>query len=171
MLRRAALHFGHKLLLLHPPVLEPDGDLPLRQVGHCWNLPPLVLGDEFVGGVLFLQFFELELGVRYPLLSASAERRAVVLVRHHICLKADKEKRDNAGGLRTRLRTPGHIHPVIHAHSVSVMFSACGLKDEDSDFMIGADWTSILQHWQATWWMSAVCKQHGHKADLHSIVR
>lgn len=29
VLRRAALHFGHELLLLHPPVLEPDGDLPL----------------------------------------------------------------------------------------------------------------------------------------------
>lgn len=85
MLRSAGLHFGHELLLLHPPVLEPDGDLPLRQVGRGRDLPPLVLGDEFVSGVLFLQFFELELGVRYPLLPAPAERRAVVLVRHHIC--------------------------------------------------------------------------------------
>lgn len=85
MLRRAALHFGHELLLLHPPVLEPDGDLPLRQVGRGGDLPPLVLGDEFVCGVLFLQFFQLDLGVRYPLLPAPAERRAVVLVRHHIC--------------------------------------------------------------------------------------
>lgn len=85
MLRRAGLHFGHELLLFHPSVLEPDGDLPLRQVGRGGDLPPLVLGDEFVGRVLFLQFFQLDLSVRYPLLPAPAERRTVVLVRHHIC--------------------------------------------------------------------------------------
>lgn len=87
MLRRGGLHFSHELLLLHPPVLEPDGDLPLRQVDRGGNLPPLILGDEFVGRVLFLQFFELEFGVRYPFLPAPAERRAVVLVSHHVCWK------------------------------------------------------------------------------------
>lgn len=102
MLRRSALHFGHELLLLHPPVLEPDGDLPLRQVGRGGDLPPLVLGDEFVGCVLFLQFFQLDLGVRYSLLSAPAERRAVVLVRHHICGQREE------GSLRTWLHKPGH---------------------------------------------------------------
>lgn len=87
-LRRAALHFGHELLLLHPPVLEPDCDLPLRQVGRGRYLPPLVLGDEFIGGVLFLQLLQLDLGVRYPLLPAATERRAVVLMCHHICLES-----------------------------------------------------------------------------------
>lgn len=83
--RRTGLHFGHELLLLHPPVLEPDGDLPLGQVGRGRYFPPLVLGDELVGRVLLLQLLELQLGVRDPLLPPAAERRAFVLVRHHIC--------------------------------------------------------------------------------------
>lgn len=93
MLRRSGLHFCHELLLLHPPVLEPDGDLPLRQVGGSGDLPPLVLGYEFVGSVFFLQLLQLHLGVGDPLLSAAAERRAVMLMSHHICERADREKR------------------------------------------------------------------------------
>lgn len=54
-LRSAGLHFGHKLLLLHPPVLEPDGDLALRQVGRSRDFSPLFLGDELVSGVLLLE--------------------------------------------------------------------------------------------------------------------
>lgn len=100
-LRRAALDFGYELLLLHPPVLEPDGYLPLRQVGRGGNLPPLVLGDEFVCSVLFLQFFQLDLGVRYPFLPATTERRAVMLVRHHICLKTNGQRGGQPGVLRT----------------------------------------------------------------------
>lgn len=90
VLRRVALHFGHELLLLHPPVLEPNGDLPLRQVGGGGDLPPLVFGDELVRGVFFLQLFQLDFGVRYSLLPAPPERRTVVLVRHHVCWKADR---------------------------------------------------------------------------------
>lgn len=85
MLRRTVLHLGHELLLLHPSVLEPDGDLPLRQVSCGGDPPPLVLGDEFVCRVLLLQLFQLDLGVRYSFLPATAEWRALVLVHHHIC--------------------------------------------------------------------------------------
>lgn len=84
LLGRAGLDFGHKLFLLDAPVLEPDGDLALGQVGGGGDLPPLVLGDELVGGVLLLQLLQLQLGIRDALLSAAAEGRAVVLVRHHV---------------------------------------------------------------------------------------
>lgn len=85
MLRRAVFHFCHKLLLLYPPILEPDSDLPLRKVGRGRNLLPLVLRDEFVGGVFFLQLLQLHLCVRYPLLPSSTKRGTFLLVGNHIC--------------------------------------------------------------------------------------
>lgn len=58
------LGFTDEFLLLHPPVLEPDGNLTLREVGGSRDAPPLVFGDELAGCVLFLQLLELNLGVR-----------------------------------------------------------------------------------------------------------
>lgn len=72
-LRRAGLDFGDEFLFFYPPVLKPNGDLPLGQVSDGRNLSPLVLCDKFVGAVLFLQFLQLHLGVGYSLLSAAAE--------------------------------------------------------------------------------------------------
>ena len=56
------------LLALHPPVLEPDLDLPLRQVEVPRQLPPLLLGHVRVEEELLLQLQGLELGVGLPLL-------------------------------------------------------------------------------------------------------
>lgn len=42
------------LLVLHPPVLEPDLHLPLRQVEVPGQLPPLLLRDVRVEQELFL---------------------------------------------------------------------------------------------------------------------
>lgn len=153
MLWRGALHFGHELLLLHPPVLEPDGDLPLRQVGRGGDLPPLVLGDEFVGCVLFLQFFQLNLGVRYSLLSAPAERRAVVLVRHDICGQRE-------GSLRTWLHMPGHTSTAFLARSftdISVPCCFSGINGDHREAMLGVHWPSIPPLRLKTWWTCDVC--------------
>lgn len=65
--------FVDNLFLLHPPVLEPDCHLSLCQVSLRGYPSPFVLGDEFIGGVLPLQFFELHLGVGHALLSATAD--------------------------------------------------------------------------------------------------
>lgn len=84
LLWSAAFNFGNKFLFLYPPVLKPDCDLPLGQVGYRRNLSPLVFRDEFVGGILFLQFLKLHFGVRYPFLSTSAKRAPVMLVGNNI---------------------------------------------------------------------------------------
>ena len=52
----ARLGFTDEFLLLDPAVLEPNGDLALREVGARGNAPPLVFGDELAGCILFLQF-------------------------------------------------------------------------------------------------------------------
>ena len=56
------------LLALHPAVLEPDLDLPLRQVQVPRQLPPLLLRDVRVEEELLLQLERLVLGVGLPLL-------------------------------------------------------------------------------------------------------
>lgn len=57
------------LLVLHPPVLEPDLHLTLRQVQIARQLPALLLGDVGVEEELLLQLQRLELGVGFPLLA------------------------------------------------------------------------------------------------------
>lgn len=57
------------LLVLHPPVLEPDLDLSLREVQVPRELPPLLLGDVRVEEELLLQLEGLELGVRLAFLA------------------------------------------------------------------------------------------------------
>ncbi len=81
---RAGLNFGNEFFFFNPPVLKPNSDLTLGQVGSRWNLSPLVLCDEFVGCIFFLQFLELYFCVRYPLLSTSTEWAPVMLVGHNI---------------------------------------------------------------------------------------
>ena len=61
----------------------PDGHLSLCQTCLRGYPSPLILGDEFVGGVLPLQFFELHLGVRHALLSPSAD--GAVSSRYRVC--------------------------------------------------------------------------------------
>lgn len=56
-------------LVLHPPVLEPDLDLTLRQVEIARQLPAFLLRNVGVEQELFLQFQCLEFGVRFPLLA------------------------------------------------------------------------------------------------------
>ena len=48
--------FTDEFLLLHPAVLEPDGNLALREVSSGGDTSPLVFGDEFAGSVFFFQF-------------------------------------------------------------------------------------------------------------------
>ena len=51
------------LLLLHPAVLEPDFDLPLRQAQHVGQLDATPSGQVAVEFELFLQLQGLEAGV------------------------------------------------------------------------------------------------------------
>lgn len=78
-----ALEFIDDFLLLNAPVLKPDCHLSLCQVCLSGYSPPFVLGDEFIGGVLPFQFFELHLGVWHTLLSPTADR--VVSTRNSVC--------------------------------------------------------------------------------------
>lgn len=73
----AAFDFGDDFLFLHPPVLKPNSDLSLREVGDGGDLSPLVLGDEFVAGVFLLQLLQLPLAIRDPFLPTPAEGAAV----------------------------------------------------------------------------------------------
>lgn len=69
-----ALELIDNFFLLYPPVLEPDRHLSLCQVRLRGYPSPFVLGDEFVGGVLPLQFFELHLSVWHAFLSPTTDR-------------------------------------------------------------------------------------------------
>lgn len=81
------LGFAHHLLLLDPPVLEPDSHLALGQVGGGRNPPPLLFGDEFAGRVLLLQLLQLDFGVRDPLLSPPPITADFGLQGDHVCKK------------------------------------------------------------------------------------
>ncbi len=59
------------LLVLHPPILEPDLDLTFRQVEIARQFPALLLRHVGVKQELFLQFERLEFRVRFPLLAHS----------------------------------------------------------------------------------------------------
>ena len=65
LLRRLPLRI---LLVLHPPILEPDLHLPLRQVEVASQLPPLLLRNVGVEKELFLQLERLELRVGFTFL-------------------------------------------------------------------------------------------------------
>lgn len=65
----SGLEFIDDFFLFDPPVLEPDCDLPLREVCRGWYPPPFVLGNEFVRSVFPFEFFQLHLSVRHALLS------------------------------------------------------------------------------------------------------
>lgn len=56
-------------LVLHPPVLEPDLDLTLRQVEIARQLPAFLLGNVGVEQELLFQLQRLEFRVRFPLLA------------------------------------------------------------------------------------------------------
>ena len=56
------------LLVLHPPVLEPDLHLPVGQMKILSNLLPFLPRDEVAAPVLPLQRLDLRLRVRLPLL-------------------------------------------------------------------------------------------------------
>ena len=58
-----------ELLALHPPVLEPDLDLPLGEVELAGDLPPLLTGDVRVADELVLQDHRLVAGVGLPFLT------------------------------------------------------------------------------------------------------
>ena len=46
--------FADHLLLFDPTVLEPDGDLALREICGSRDAPELLFGDELAGRVLLL---------------------------------------------------------------------------------------------------------------------
>lgn len=60
------------LLPFHPPVLEPDLDLPLRQVERARHLVPPVPREVHVEQELLLQLERLVFGVRAALLPGGA---------------------------------------------------------------------------------------------------
>lgn len=61
--------FADHLLLFDPPVLEPDGDLALREVRGGGDAPALLFGNELAGRVFLLQLLQLHLGIRHPFLA------------------------------------------------------------------------------------------------------
>ena len=62
------VHARHLVLLLplHPPVLEPDLDLPLRQSQLAGELRPSLPSEEMIEVELFLQLQDLLLRVNCP---------------------------------------------------------------------------------------------------------
>lgn len=79
------LGFADEFFLLDPPVLEPDGDLALREVGGGRDAPSLVFGDELAGRVLLLQLLELDLGVRDALFAPATVTADLGLQGHDVC--------------------------------------------------------------------------------------
>lgn len=79
------LGFTDEFFLLDSSVLEPDGDLALREVGGGRDAPPLVFGDELAGCVLFLQFLQLDFGVRDSLFASATVTANFRLQWHDIC--------------------------------------------------------------------------------------
>lgn len=93
----AALGFTDEFLLLDSPVLEPDGDLALREVGGGRDAPPLVFGDELAGCVLFFQLLQLDLGVRNALLAPATVTADLRLQWHNIYEdQGERERLHNA---------------------------------------------------------------------------
>lgn len=87
----AALGFADELFFLHSSVLEPDGDLALREVGGGRNASPLVFGDELAGGVLLFQLLQLDFGVRDTFFAPSTVAADLRLQRHNVCGEKSRE--------------------------------------------------------------------------------
>lgn len=81
----AALGFADELFLFDSTVLEPDGDLALREVGGGRNASPLVFGDELACGVFLFQLLQLDLGVRDTFFASSAVAADLRLQGHDVC--------------------------------------------------------------------------------------
>ena len=79
-----AFGFTDKFLLLDSPVLEPDGNLTLREVGAGRDAPSLVFGDELAGCILFLKLLQLHLGVRDTFFTPAAVTADLRLQWHNI---------------------------------------------------------------------------------------
>lgn len=87
----AALGFADKLFFFHSSVLEPDGDLALREVGGGRDASPFVFGDELAGGVLLFQLFQLDFGVRDAFFAPSTVAADLGLQWHDVCEKKGRE--------------------------------------------------------------------------------
>lgn len=83
-----ALGFTDKFLLLYSSVLEPDGDLTLREVGSGRDSSSLVFGDELAGGILLFQLLQLDFGVRDSLFASATITADLRLQWHNICEEA-----------------------------------------------------------------------------------
>lgn len=81
----AVLGFADELFFFHSSVLEPDGDLALREVGGGGNTPPLVFGDELARGVLLFQLLQLDFGVRDTFFASSTVAADLRLQWHDVC--------------------------------------------------------------------------------------
>lgn len=79
--------FGDDFFFFDSPVLEPYGNLALRQAGCSGNPPSLLFGNEFAGCIFLLQLLQLDFGVGNPLFPAPAVAADFGLERHHICSK------------------------------------------------------------------------------------
>lgn len=87
----AVLGFADELFFFHSSVLEPDGDLALREVGGGRNTSPLVFGDELACGVLLFQLLQLDFGVRDTLFASSTVAADLRLQWHHVCGEKSRE--------------------------------------------------------------------------------
>lgn len=87
-----ALGFTDKFFLLDSSILEPNGDLTLREVGCGRDASSLVFGDELAGCVFFFQLLQLDLGVRDALFTPTAIAADLRLQWHNICGEKGMEK-------------------------------------------------------------------------------
>lgn len=87
----AALGFADELFFFHSSVLEPDGDLALREVGGGRDASPLIFGDELAGGVLLFQLLQLDFGVRDAFLAPSTVAADLGLQWHDVCEEKSRE--------------------------------------------------------------------------------
>ena len=92
------------LLVLHPPILEPDLDLTFRQVEIARQFPALLLRHVSVEQKLFFQLQRLELGVGFPLLANSHLSRPFQRIRSQWTYSRKRKKKQIWHLLRYTLR-------------------------------------------------------------------
>lgn len=85
-----SLGFTDKFLLFYSSVLEPDGDLALREVGGGGDASSLVFGNELAGCILFLQLLQLEFGIGNPLLTSTSVTADLRLQGDDVCENREK---------------------------------------------------------------------------------